>query len=126
MSMSTDTRIALLEEARRHQERWGESVERTLHETSKALQQISQTMAMIAEANRAAEERHDDFKATMSRAFVCLDEHETRLRSIETHMPGLKEVRKWIVAGILAIVVAAATLTWTAITTPPAHQIPKG
>lgn len=126
MSMSTDTRIALLEEARRHQERWGESVERTLSETSKALQQISQTMAMIAEANRAAEERHDDFKATMSRAFVCLDEHETRLRSIETHMPGLKEVRKWIVAGILAIVVAAATLTWSAVTAPPVHQVPKG
>lgn len=126
MSMSAETRIALLEEARRHQERWGESVERTLSETSKALQQISQTMTMIAESNRAAEERHDDFKATMSRAFVCLDDHETRIRSMETSMPGLKEARGWIIGAILAIVVAAATLSWNVITSAPVEQVAKG
>lgn len=125
MTMSTDTRLALLEDAHKRQERWGKGIEDTLGE-------ISRSIAMIAETSRLAEARHSDHRETVNRIFAELAEangrlngHDERMREIETHMPGLKEVRRWVVAGVLAVVMAAASVVWlSAVEGPPVHLEP--
>jgi chromosome segregation ATPase len=124
MAMSTDTRLALLEDAYKRQERWGEGIENTLGE-------ISRSIAMIAETSRLAEARHSDHRETVSRIFAELAEangrinaHDERMREIETNMPGLKEVRRWVIAGVLAVVMAAASVVWSSAVDAPVHMEP--
>lgn len=124
MGMSAETRLALLEEAHKRQERWGEGIENTLGE-------ISRSIAMIAETSRLAEARHSDHRETVDRIFEQLtatnsriDGHDGRMRDIESHMPGLKEVRGWVIAGVLAIVLAAATMVWSSAIDAPVHMEP--
>jgi hypothetical protein len=42
--------------------------------------------------------------AALERAFAVLDKQDERLKVVEKDMPGLREMRVWIVAGVLAIV----------------------
>lgn len=123
-AQSSDTRLALLEEAHRRHERWGEGIEN-------AVQEIGRAIASIAETSRQAEMRHADHQKTVDRVFerfdkvdARMDMQDKRLQEMEVHMPGLKEMRGWIVGAILAIVVAAGTLGWTAITSAPIHIAP--
>lgn len=124
MQMSSDTRLALLEEAHRRHERWGEGIEN-------AVQEIGRSIAIIAETSRQAEMRHADHQKTVDRVFerfdkvdARMDSHDQRMQEMAVHMPGLKEARKWVIGAILAIVMAAATLGWTVITSQPIHMAP--
>lgn len=124
MQMSSDTRLALLEEAHKRHEQWGEGIER-------AVQEIGRSIAIIAETSRQTEMRHADHQKTVDRVFERFDKvdarmdiQDKRLQKMEVDMPGLREMRGWIVGAILAIVVAAGTLGWTAITSAPIHIAP--
>lgn len=124
MQMSSDTRLALLEEAHKRHEQWGEGIE-------KAVQEIGRSIAIIAETSRQAEMRHADHQKTVDRVFERFDKvdarmdlHDQRMQEMAVHMPGLKEARKWVIGAILAIVMAAATLGWTVITSQPIHMAP--
>lgn len=124
MQMSSDTRLALLEEAHRRHERWGEGIEN-------AVQEIGRSIAIIAETSRQAEMRHADHQKTVDRVFERFDKvdarmdlHDQRMQEMAVHMPGLKEARRWVIGAILTIVMAAATLGWTVITSQPIHMVP--
>ena len=63
------------------------------------------------------EERHQNTADGLRRAFVeikevqerkadqhQLDDHEARLRTIEADMPLLREIKRWVIAGVLGII----------------------
>ena len=127
MTVPTDTRLALLEDARHRHDKWCESIDNTIGEIGRAI-------TTIAETNRQAEARHADYQKTIDRLFYQMESAHTRIDGldariveIDKHMPGLKEVRGWVVAAVLAIVVAAAVLVWNDATSQAIHvEPPKG
>ncbi len=48
------------------------------------------------------EERHAETREALGRAFAAQEKLEERIEVIEKHMPGLVEMRGWILAGMLA------------------------
>ena len=59
------------------------------------------------------EERHIETKQSINRAFVELKSVDDRVKDIEIEIPALKEVRGWIITGVLGVMglVGIALLT---------------
>lgn len=83
--MSTDARVAVLE--------------RDCTEMKSAIFDIRDSLQILARL----EERHSETRDALSRAFVAIEKIELRLSKIEQHMPGLVEMRGWVIMGMLGI-----------------------
>ena len=100
----------------------------------KAVERISEGVQKIAEYTgklAVLEERHAETRDGLERAFTAIEkvgrEHENteaRLQNIEVVMPGLKETRKWVVGGILAIVgMVGLAMVAIVVNTPMQNQV---
>lgn len=98
---------------------------------------MARTLGKMADTLSAVvrmEERLTEGREALSRAFNELDDHERRLKKVEVDLPPLKESRKWITGGIVALMGAmvvaffAGTLQFrvsrgTDVTTTDTHQV---
>lgn len=69
--------------------------------------EMSRTLGKMADTLSAVvrmEERLTEGREALARAFTELDDHELRLKRVELDLPALKEARKWITGGIVAVV----------------------
>lgn len=106
---ATEVRLALLEQSNV-----------TLQQSMKAVldtqQAIGTAIVQLVESDKHAEARHADFRATVDRAFSLIEKQDTRIAEMERAMPGLKEARAWLIAGLIAVVAMAGTLIWDRVT----------
>lgn len=75
-------------------------LERSHEKTAQAIDAIRKSLESLVRL----EERHAESKEAINRAFTYIEKIEARLEEIERKMPGLVEVRRWVVRGVLAIV----------------------
>ena len=83
-----------------------EGVNRRLTVVESAIEEIRDATKSIAESVRSIavlEERHAQTSQAMARIFEAMKDVEARLRPIENDMPGLREIRRWVVGGVLSI-----------------------
>ncbi len=66
----------------------------------KTLQAISDNLVQLA----TLEQKHIETREALGRAFEHIDDHDERLRTIETEMPMLKLVKGWVITGVIGIV----------------------
>lgn len=84
-----------------------------------SLRESQQSISNSLERLVRLEERHIETREALGRAFSSIEKHaetlhdikmqipmnlEPRLRSLETQMPGLTELRRWVVAGVMSVV----------------------
>lgn len=82
------------------------AVERAVERIADAVEKIGENTAQLA----VLEQRHSETRDGLERAFDAIGKCETRhestesrLRDIEMSMPGLRETRRWVIGGILAM-----------------------
>jgi len=66
---------------------------------------IKGTMKLMTDAVSkltAVEQRQSDQSERIADAYALIASHATRIGTIEIAMPGLKELRRWVVAGMVA------------------------
>lgn len=73
-------------------------VEGTVVGIDKKLDDLGQSMLLLARL----EERHQSVTAQLLTGAQSMAAFETRLASVETKMPGLNEMRAWVIGGVLA------------------------
>lgn len=74
--------------------------------TNYRLEMIEKTLQAIAESLErlaALEAKHVETREAISRVFVALDKHETRIHHVEVEMPTLKLTRGWIISAVVGI-----------------------
>lgn len=83
------------------------AVEQAVERISLAVQKMAESTAKLV----TLEERHAETREGLERAFRSIEqrEHEhdslvDRVMTIEVAMPGLKEVRSWVIRGVLSII----------------------
>lgn len=101
---SCETRISVLENEHQHFQRNQDAILQTLKTLSETCQQISLNISRMADYERDQEilkEDHREIRKDIQNIVSKIpDELPLRLVEIETSMPGLKEVRVWILLGL--------------------------
>lgn len=101
---SCETRISVLENEHQHFQRNQDAILQTLKTLSETCQQISINIGRMADYERDQEilkEDHREIRKDIQNIVSKIpDELPLRLVEIETSMPGLKEVRAWILLGL--------------------------
>jgi chromosome segregation ATPase len=101
---SCETRISVLENEHQHFQRNQDAILQTLKTLSETCQQISINIGRMADYERDQEilkEDHREIRKDIQNIVSKIpDELPLRLAEIETSMPGLKEVRAWILLGL--------------------------
>lgn len=92
-----------------------EGVNHRLTVVESAIEEIRDATRSIAESVRSIavlEERHANTAQAIERSFSAMEKLEVRIRAIEVELPGLKEIRGWVVGGVLSIsgIVGAAVI----------------
>jgi len=83
-----------------------DELERRLTRVEDAVVEIRESTKQIATAVQQLallEAHHAETRSGLTRAFAAIKEQNDRLMAIEVHMPGLKELRKWVISGVLAV-----------------------
>jgi chromosome segregation ATPase len=81
--------------------------EARLHVVENAVQRIEQAVTKIAvsmEKLARLEERHSTTNENLAKAVERIDELEDGMRQVEIALPMLKEGRRWMITGVLAII----------------------
>ena len=104
------------------------TLEREHGETLAAIKSIDNSLKTLT----ALEVHHSQTREALGRAFTDIEDHETRLRKVETEMPTMKLVRNWVIAGVIGCVsmvgVAVAGLVIVAAKPAPTeiqHQVQR-
>lgn len=101
---SCETRISVLENEHQHFQRNQDQILKTLQTLSETCQQISVNISRMADYERDQEilkEDHREIRKDIQNIVSKIpDELPLRLAEIETSMPGLKEVRAWVLLGL--------------------------
>lgn len=84
-----------------------EQMQGDLVDMKSALRELTAAVGRLA----VIEEKQSNTAATLERAFTALQKVEDRnekmdlrVKAIELAMPGLKEIRRWVIGGVTAIV----------------------
>lgn len=90
-----------------------------MREVLGALKESQQAISNSLERLVRLEELHIETRDALTRAFAAIDKHgeslhsirlaipvnlEPRLRDLESNMPGLLEMRRWVVAGVMSVI----------------------
>lgn len=101
---SCETRISVLENEHQHFQRNQDAILQTLKTLSETCQQISINIGQMADYERDQEilkEDHREIRKDIQNIVSQIpNELPLRLVEIETSMPGLKEVRAWVLLGL--------------------------
>ena len=101
---SCETRISVLENEHQHFQRNQDQILKTLQTLSETCQQISVNISRMADYERDQEilkEDHREIRKDIQNIVSKIpDELPLRLAEMETSMPGLKEVRAWVLLGL--------------------------
>ena len=91
------------------------AVENAVQDIRDAVGQIAEAMTKIARL----EERHAETRDALARAFSQIhalredtDDHKVRFAVLEGQIEPLKEARKWVVSGVMAVVSLVGTAAW--------------
>lgn len=76
------------------------ALEGAVGEIKQAVKSIDQSLQSLARL----ETRHAETRDGLSRAFTDIEDHETRLRAVESEMPTMKLTRSWILRAVVVIV----------------------
>lgn len=83
-----------------HMETRIDRLEDAVDEIRKSTNSIAQSLATLSNL----ETQHAETRNGLGRAFKNLEDHEARLRTMETEMPTMKMTRNWVIAGFIGIV----------------------
>lgn len=90
-------------------------LEHRANESDRALAAIQRSTAEISASLSALvrlEEQHAETRRSLERAFDALKSQGDRLDRVESEMPTLRLVQRWVLGGIGTIITAAATAAW--------------
>lgn len=76
-----------------------------IDETLKGVCDTLQQLAIL-------EQRHAETRDSLSRNFTAIEKLENRMREMELEMPMLRQVKSWIMTGVLAFIGLAGTAVW--------------
>lgn len=77
------------------------ALEGAVGEIKSAVKSIDQSLQSLARL----ETRHAETRDGLSRAFTDIEDHEARLRAVESEMPTVKLTRSWTLRAVVGIVV---------------------
>jgi len=72
------------------------NLEKVVERVSDAVKSIAESLQMLTRLDV----QHDESRSGLGRAFVAIEDHEKRMRSMESEMPTLKLVRGWAIGGM--------------------------
>lgn len=81
-------------------------VEKDVSEIKQAIKSIDTSLQVLARL----EERHQETREGLNRAFVMLDDHEKRIRGIESEAPTTKLVKTWVFSAVTAVLSVVLTI----------------
>ena len=73
------------------------SLEKVVSEVSSAVKSIDSSLKTLT----SLEIHHNQTRDAVGRAFTNIEDHEGRLREIESDLPTMRLVRNWVIAGVL-------------------------
>lgn len=76
------------------------ALEAVVGEIKSAVKSIDQSLQSLARL----ETRHAETRDGLARAFDDIEDHETRLRTVEGEMPTMKLTRSWTMRGVIYVV----------------------
>lgn len=79
---------------------------RALRETQGEIRLDVRDIADAVKSLAVVEEKQAATSTAVERAFKLYEGHEQRIRALEVAMPGVIELRKWLVKGMLGILAA--------------------
>lgn len=74
--------------------------------TQYRLEMIEKTLASISESLHqltALEQKHLETREALGRAFDRIEDHDQRVRKIETQMPTLNLVKGWVITTVIGV-----------------------
>lgn len=74
------------------------NLEKATESISAAVKSIDESLKVLTRLDM----KHDETRDGLGRAFKELEDHETRMRSIEKEMPTITLVRGWAITGAVA------------------------
>ena len=76
------------------------TLEASVTEIKSAVSSIDKSLQKLT----SLEERHQETRDALHRAFTQIEDHEVRIRHVEKEAPVTKLVRNWIIAGITGLI----------------------
>ena len=76
------------------------TLEASVTEIKSAVSSIDKSLQKLT----SLEERHQETRDALNRAFTQIEDHEVRIRHVEKNEPVTRLVRNWIIAGITGLI----------------------
>jgi len=84
------------------------NLEASVERIDRAVERISDSIEKISNALSHQRANAD----SLARSWRAVEDHEQRLRSVETDMPTLRLIRNWVVAGVLGTLTLTGLAAW--------------
>lgn len=80
-----------------------DGVQQDVSEIKTNLQDLSKTLLLLVKVEQRQLQQHEQ----LTHAVRTIEQHDVRLAKLEKDLPQLTELRKWIIAGVSALALAA-------------------
>ena len=102
-----------------------ERAQADLHQIARDLRDLGKRQADAVEKLVRLEERHQEQREAMNRAFNEIETHSRELEDIKIALPPLQETRRWIMTGIIGLVsMVLIALVGLVVVKPAAMTVP--
>lgn len=92
------------------------ALENTVARIGAAVESIDDSLKILT----SLEVKHAETREALHRCFAEIkdvkEDHEDRIRAVESEMPTVKMVRNWIVTGVVCVVSVAGIMVWDNVT----------
>jgi hypothetical protein len=78
------------------------NLEKVVERVSMAVESIDESLKTLTRLDI----KHDETRVGLGRAFISIEDHEKRMRAIESEMPTIKLGRGWMFTGVAGLVAA--------------------